>query len=208
MSEELTPKACPHCGAERHPDPECGSFYSCNTVVRSPRERGRRCYERELNALRGELNAVRGELEEKNTLLNDVRESVKADESFGELVQKLFFDPLREAESERDQLRAWKDSALTVESEWDIQHLAKLCGATLGQSCRVAISRAVQEIPELRTTNAELLSALRGLLYEYDDREAQFGSDCFRQKHVDADTIDKARAAITRATEKPAQSES
>lgn len=157
MSEELTPKACPHCGAARswtHSIEPGEILFNCGTyspnfddqpMIRADKQ----CYERELNAVRGELEQWK--------------------------------QALCAGDAARDRVR------------WD--------GDTNMIACR-------KERDQLRTTNAELLEALRGLLYEYDDRDFQFGGDCLWQKHEDADTIDKARAAITKATEKPAQTES
>lgn len=50
-------------------------------------------------------------------------------------------------------LRAWKESALAVEREWDAQVTAKILGARLGESCRRAIAR---EVPKLVVENAAL----------------------------------------------------
>ncbi len=47
---------------------------------------------------------------------------------------------------ERDELFAWKQSALAVESEWDAQAIARSLGATLGQSVRKVIAKRVPEI--------------------------------------------------------------
>lgn len=64
---------------------------------------------------------------------------------------------------ERDALLDWKESAMAVENEWDEQHIARLLGAHLGQSCRAIIAKRVPEIiAELATANAALNGSLHG----------------------------------------------
>lgn len=50
------------------------------------------------------------------------------------------------AREENRELRAWKESALAVEREWDAQAIAKLLGAKLGQSCRAVIADKVPKL--------------------------------------------------------------
>ncbi len=47
---------------------------------------------------------------------------------------------------ELGELRAWKESALAVEREWDAQAIAKMLGARLGQSCRRVVGERVPEL--------------------------------------------------------------
>lgn len=64
------------------------------------------------------------------------------------------------AAKELAELRAWKESALAVEREWDAQALATMLGAKLGQSCRKAIAEKVpallSELAQLRDDRARM----------------------------------------------------
>lgn len=51
-----------------------------------------------------------------------------------------------EMHSELKELRAWKESMMAVEREWDAQCIARMLGAKLGESCRAVIHRRVPEI--------------------------------------------------------------
>lgn len=51
-----------------------------------------------------------------------------------------------ELEIERDALKAWKESAMAIEREWDEQALAFMLGVPLGQSVRMGIAEKVPEI--------------------------------------------------------------
>lgn len=46
------------------------------------------------------------------------------------------------------QLEEWKESAMAVENEWDIQAIAKLMGAPLGSSCRKYLAKAIPAMVE------------------------------------------------------------
>lgn len=70
-------------------------------------------------------------------------ESNHADQSCGELSCDECNARTAALIAERDQLLAWKDSALELEREWDQQALAKMLGGTLGHSCRRIISEKV-----------------------------------------------------------------
>ncbi len=59
-----------------------------------------------------------------------------------------------------EELKRWKAEAQAVEAEWNPQDLAKMLGATLGQSCRQVIQRRV---PEILAENANLRAAADGL---------------------------------------------
>lgn len=69
-------------------------------------------------------------------------------------------------EAENAALRAWKESALAVEREWDCQKIAKLLGARLGYSCRKKIMRKapqlVEELAAWRACAVALAADLRG----------------------------------------------
>lgn len=78
----------------------------------------------------------------------------------------------RRLESERDDLKAWKESALAVDSEWDVQELAKMLGCQPGQSCRRAIHEGAlkllheidslkRERDESREENAAMREAIK-----------------------------------------------
>jgi len=69
--------------------------------------------------------------------------------------------PMRKAESELAELRAWKESALAVEREWDAQAIAKLLGGRLGRSCRAIIA---EQVPKLVAENAALRAALQKMV--------------------------------------------
>lgn len=64
------------------------------------------------------------------------------------------------AERERDQLREWKESALSIEKSWNPQDVANLLGMPLGVDIRAniqpSIERLLRELDELR---AEVASA-------------------------------------------------
>ena len=49
---------------------------------------------------------------------------------------------------ERDELQAWKDSAMAVEREWDPNTLATMLGGRLGEAQRVVIQREVPKLLE------------------------------------------------------------
>ena len=85
-----------------------------------------------------------------------------------------------ELRRERDDLKAWKESALAVESEWDVQELAKMLGAKPGQSCRRAIHEGAlkllhevdslkRERDEAREENARLRAKMTWLAGQLTD---------------------------------------
>lgn len=53
---------------------------------------------------------------------------------------------LEAVRKEQAQLAAWKKSMLAIESEWDVQSLAKMLGAKWGESCRAVVHKRVPEI--------------------------------------------------------------
>lgn len=54
---------------------------------------------------------------------------------------------------ENDTLKAWKESALSLNAEMDEQYLAKMLGGELGRSCRKIIA---EKVPMLVEENASL----------------------------------------------------
>ena len=58
-----------------------------------------------------------------------------------------------ELEKENAELKAWKESALSLNAEMDEQALAKMLGGKLGHSCRKIIS---EKVPKLIEENATL----------------------------------------------------
>ena len=58
-----------------------------------------------------------------------------------------------ELEKENAELKAWKESALSLNAEMDEQALAKMLGGKLGRSCRKIIA---EEVPKLIEENATL----------------------------------------------------
>lgn len=63
----------------------------------------------------------------------------------------------------RRRLQGWKDSMMALEREWDQQHIAKLLGAKLGQSCRKVVN---ERVPVLVAERAILIDALRAIANE------------------------------------------
>jgi len=64
---------------------------------------------------------------------------------------------------QRKRLQEWKDSAMALEREWDQQHIAKLLGGRLGQSCRKIIN---ERVPVLIAERNILIDALREIANE------------------------------------------
>jgi hypothetical protein len=59
------------------------------------------------------------------------------------------FDPaLAAVNRERDELRAWKDSAMAVEREWNADAIATMLGGKPGESQRKVIQREVPRLLE------------------------------------------------------------
>lgn len=87
-------------------------------------------------------------------------ESNHADQSCGELSCDECNARTAALIAERDQLQAWKDSALALEREWDQQALAKMLGGTLGHSCRKIIN---EKVPLLIAERDQLRAEVRKL---------------------------------------------
>ena len=62
---------------------------------------------------------------------------------------------------ERDELKSWKDAAISVDNEWDCQKLGRLIGAPLGGSIRKAL---MQKVPELLAQVVQMREALYAIL--------------------------------------------
>ena len=78
-------------------------------------------------------------------------------------------------QAERDQLRAWKESALAVESEWDEQKIAEMLGAAPGQSCRKIITEKVPALIAERDTLRAALDAAITFIKELNATTNQHG---------------------------------
>lgn len=65
--------------------------------------------------------------------------------------------PVDQEQTELESLRAWKESAMEVERQWDEQKVAKLLGIPLGASIRPEIQPRVEK---LRSVNQELRASL------------------------------------------------
>lgn len=100
-------------------------------------------------------------------------------------------DLVLSAASERDDLRAWKDSALAVESEWDEQATAKLLGVPLGMSCRKGIGEKVPLLIQER----DRLSAEVGALHEH---KAQQLAACDAAAMMDTAETHEKNKTVTR----------
>lgn len=79
---------------------------------------------------------------------NDAAEAlrVEVERLISDRVNQDLLDERNELLREVEQLRAWKESALAVEREWDEQAIAKMLGGQLGRSCRKIISEKVPEL--------------------------------------------------------------
>lgn len=64
---------------------------------------------------------------------------------------------------ERDQLAAWKQSALDVEKTWNVQSIGKLIGLRLGQPIRSEIEPAIRALMEKRQFSREQNEAFETL---------------------------------------------
>ena len=71
-----------------------------------------------------------------------------------------------ELEKENAELKAWKESALSLNAEMDEQALAKMLGGKLGRSCRKIIA---EEVPKLVEENATLREDSRMLEWLLDN---------------------------------------
>lgn len=71
-----------------------------------------------------------------------------------------------ELEKENADLKAWKETALTLNAEMDEQALAKMLGGKLGRSCRKIIA---EEVPKLVEENATLREDSRMLEWLLDN---------------------------------------
>lgn len=69
-------------------------------------------------------------------------------------------------EKENAELKAWKESALSLNAEMDEQALAKMLGGKLGLSCRKIIA---EEVPKLVEENAILREDSRMLEWLLDN---------------------------------------
>lgn len=86
---------------------------------------------------------------------------------------------------ERDELQAWKDSAMAVEAEWDPQAVARVLGLPLGVSVRAEI------LPGIRKLAAERDEARLQQKYGWDR-----AADNFRAYESALKERDEARAMV------------
>lgn len=106
--------------------------------------------------LKGEIRCLQRRLKDANrgaernivVAYEKARENAElkreSDELFVERAEALAeADRLR---AELEEAKAWKDSMLEVEREWDVQKLAKMLGVRLGESCRKGIAEAVPKL--------------------------------------------------------------
>lgn len=149
------PDVCPHCkadaydyskGSARLREYECGMNYRPNGLLVNSMTQGLdrtdTCWSRQVFLLRQELEAANGGGLFAQLSKALVRRIMEADANCDPPTDVAL--RLESIIRERDYLRAWKDSQMSVEREWDVQALAKLCGANPGESCRVAIDRFVR----------------------------------------------------------------
>ncbi len=99
-------------------------------------------------------------------------------------------------ERENTELRAWKESALAVEREWDAQVTAKILGARLGESCRRAIAR---EVPKLVVENAALRTVLKRWLKVADDCHLEQQEVGYSEYNITAELMVDTRALLDAA---------
>jgi len=88
-------------------------------------------------------------------------------------------------EAENAKLRDWKESALAVEREWDIQTIAKLIGVKWGSSIRKDIEPYIRKMQE---ENANLRSDVARLVEALNRYVSKFGN-C-------GDVYDQAKEAL------------
>lgn len=99
-------------------------------------------------------------------------------------------------ENEVAALQDWKESMLQVESEWDVQKMAKALGGTIGASCREIISKAVDELVRIRA-----LAADEGDLVTWKDLHT--GAKAFEgQKAKWVNSLHRERIAAVRAADR------
>jgi hypothetical protein len=84
---------------------------------------------------------------------------------------KLILD-LAAARAEIEELRAWKESALAVEREWDCQEIARELRIPLGQSIRKGILPAIRELKIERDA------------WENRARQTMMSNECFGHEVV------------------------
>lgn len=82
-----------------------------------------------------------------------------------------------------DRLEDWKDSALEVEREWDVQAIAKMLGGELGDSCRRVIA---EKVPLLLADNVRLTETIAVLKAEVKSRTTVMTSMEEHGKHLES----------------------
>jgi len=93
---------------------------------------------------------------QRNDVLSDTTYYIRK-----EAVEKLELQ-VSELMRERDELQAWKDSAIAVECEWDPMALATMLGGRIGESSRQIIQREVPKLLERIEQLEKELGNVRG----------------------------------------------
>lgn len=90
------------------------------------------------------------------------------------------------------ELRAWKESSLAVEREWDAQAIAESLGATLGQSCRQVVAtevpRLLQRVKDLEGELKKSKSRWNGF-WEYLVECENLAHRRYQQELINGDSI-------------------
>lgn len=75
---------------------------------------------------------------------------------------------VRDLVAENNALRAWKNEALAVEREWDVQEVGRLLGLSIGTSIRAGIApgilRLQAKIAELEEDKSRLLDQIDDMM--------------------------------------------
>lgn len=100
-------------------------------------------------------------LERENAALREqVEELAEVKKAFSPTFVRELHAECLNLKRENDTLKAWKESALSLNAEMDEQSLAKMLGGELGKSCRKIIA---EKVPMLVEENAALKDALRDI---------------------------------------------
>jgi hypothetical protein len=79
-------------------------------------------------------------------------------------------DQLHKVTEQRDELKAWQESAFAVEEEWDAQSIGTLLGMHLGQSIRANIEPKIRELIEQRDRLAVAMRQMWKFIKEHEHR--------------------------------------
>jgi hypothetical protein len=111
---------------------------------------------------------------------------------------------LAEREREIERLRAWKESATEVESEWDAQAIARMLGGIAGDSCRRVVAEKVPRLlSELASLRAQLAAAEERVAKAEHDLEVKelavqdkTCSECQRECEIENRILEGKLAAL------------